>query len=45
MRRALWDAHVVTVQGRTVTVRKIPWIRTREMTVHTIDLDKGGDPR
>lgn len=36
-----WDAQVVTAQGRTVPVSETPWMRTREVMVHAIDLDAG----
>ncbi|WP_055481956.1 maleylpyruvate isomerase family mycothiol-dependent enzyme [Sphaerimonospora mesophila] len=34
-----WDALVVTAQGRTVPASEIPWMRTREVAVHAVDLD------
>lgn len=33
-----WDGEVVTAQGRTVTAREIPWMRSREVFVHAVDL-------
>lgn len=36
-----WRAEVVTAQGRTVAAEEIPWMRTREVAVHAIDLDAG----
>jgi maleylpyruvate isomerase len=36
-----WDAEVVTAQGRTVPATEIPWMRTREVAVHAIDLGTG----
>jgi maleylpyruvate isomerase len=36
-----WDAEVVTAQGRRVPASDIPWLRTREVTVHAIDLRAG----
>lgn len=38
-----WTNEVVTAQGRTVPAVKIPWLRTREVTIHAIDLDVGSD--
>jgi maleylpyruvate isomerase len=36
-----WQASVVTAQGRTVPATEIPWMRTREVMVHAVDLDAG----
>ncbi|MGZ4550452.1 MAG: maleylpyruvate isomerase N-terminal domain-containing protein [Blastococcus sp.] len=36
-----WHATVVTAQGRTVPATEIPWMRAREVAVHTVDLDAG----
>jgi maleylpyruvate isomerase len=36
-----WSQAVVTAQGRTVPATEIPWMRTREVAVHAIDLDAG----
>ena len=33
-----WNASVVTAQGRTVPAVEIPWLRTREVAVHAVDL-------
>jgi maleylpyruvate isomerase len=33
-----WDAKVVTAQGRTVAATEIPWMRTREVWIHGVDL-------
>jgi maleylpyruvate isomerase len=38
---AAWRAQVVTAQGRTVPADQIPWMRTREVTVHAVDLGTG----
>jgi maleylpyruvate isomerase len=38
---AAWRAEVVTAQGRGVTAYEIPWLRTREVAVHSVDLDAG----
>ncbi|WP_314175525.1 maleylpyruvate isomerase N-terminal domain-containing protein [Streptomyces winkii] len=38
---AAWDNEVVTAQGRTVPARSVLWLRTREVAVHTVDLDAG----
>lgn len=36
-----WDALIVTAQGRTVPASEIPWMRTREVWIHAVDLDAG----
>lgn len=36
-----WQAAVITAQGRTVAATEIPWMRTREVAVHAIDLGAG----
>ncbi|MEV0639874.1 maleylpyruvate isomerase family mycothiol-dependent enzyme [Streptomyces sp. NPDC050619] len=36
-----WRAPVVTAQGRTVPASEVPWMRTREVMVHAVDLDTG----
>lgn len=36
-----WQAQVVTAQGRTVPATETPWMRDREIFVHTVDLDSG----
>ena len=33
-----WATEVVTAQGRRVTAATLPWLRTRELWVHAIDL-------
>ncbi|SEF64365.1 maleylpyruvate isomerase [Thermomonospora echinospora] len=38
---AQWNAEVVTAQGRTVPATEIPWLRSREVCVHTVDLATG----
>jgi maleylpyruvate isomerase len=38
-----WSAKVVTGQGRTVPASEIPWLRTRELWIHAVDLGTGGD--
>jgi maleylpyruvate isomerase len=38
-----WDAIVVTGHGRRVPAREIPWLRTREVWVHAVDLCDGAD--
>jgi maleylpyruvate isomerase len=38
-----WDAIVVTGQGRQVPAREVPWLRTREVWVHAVDLRAGAD--
>ena len=34
---------MVTAQGRTVAATEIPWMRTREVAVHAVDLAAGVD--
>ncbi len=41
--QARWNAEVVTAQGRTVAATEIPWMRTREVAVHAVDLAAGVD--
>ncbi|MFI7609949.1 maleylpyruvate isomerase family mycothiol-dependent enzyme [Nonomuraea terrae] len=36
-----WNAEVVTAQGRTVPATEIPWLRSREVWVHAVDLAAG----
>jgi maleylpyruvate isomerase len=36
-----WDRSVVTGQGRTVPATDIPWLRVREVMVHSTDLGAG----
>ncbi|MFD5653571.1 maleylpyruvate isomerase family mycothiol-dependent enzyme [Streptomyces sp. NPDC127039] len=36
-----WRAPVVTAQGRTVPATELPWMRSREVCVHAVDLDAG----
>ncbi|MFG2544889.1 maleylpyruvate isomerase family mycothiol-dependent enzyme [Streptomyces sp. NPDC048594] len=36
-----WGAPVVTAQGRTVPAAELPWMRSREVCVHAVDLDTG----
>ncbi|MFI6520436.1 maleylpyruvate isomerase family mycothiol-dependent enzyme [Spirillospora sp. NPDC050679] len=36
-----WQILVVTAQGRTVPATEVPWMRSREVFVHTVDLDRG----
>jgi maleylpyruvate isomerase len=36
-----WAAPVVTAQGRTVPATELPWMRSREVCVHAVDLDAG----
>ncbi|MEU5881465.1 maleylpyruvate isomerase family mycothiol-dependent enzyme [Spirillospora sp. NPDC047279] len=36
-----WQARVVTAQGRTVPATEVPWMRSREIYVHAVDLDRG----
>jgi maleylpyruvate isomerase len=34
---------VTTVHGRTIPAAQLPWLRTRELAVHAVDLDAGVD--
>ncbi|MFC9970999.1 maleylpyruvate isomerase family mycothiol-dependent enzyme [Spirillospora sp. NPDC127200] len=36
-----WRTLVVTAQGRTVPATEVPWLRSREVLVHAVDLDRG----
>ncbi len=36
-----WSHEVVTAQGRTVPATEIPWMRSREVMVHAVDLGSG----
>ncbi|WP_320774573.1 maleylpyruvate isomerase family mycothiol-dependent enzyme [Streptomyces sp. CRN 30] len=36
-----WAAEVVTAQGRTVPATELPWMRSREVCVHAVDLGRG----
>jgi maleylpyruvate isomerase len=36
-----WQAKVITAQGRTVAATETPWMRSREVMVHAIDLATG----
>ncbi|MFF2727446.1 maleylpyruvate isomerase N-terminal domain-containing protein [Streptomyces sp. NPDC058008] len=36
-----WRAQVVTAQGRTVPASELPWMRSREVCVHAVDLGTG----
>ncbi len=38
-----WQAKVTTAQGRVVPATEIPWMRTREVAVHAVDLAAGAD--
>lgn len=38
-----WSAHVRTAQGRQVPATEIPWMRSREVMVHAVDLRAGLD--
>jgi maleylpyruvate isomerase len=43
--RDQWQAEVVTAQGRTVPATGIPWLRSRELWIHSCDLGATGDFR
>ena len=36
-----WSRAVTTAQGRSIEASEIPWLRTRELWIHAIDLDAG----
>ena len=36
-----WRAEVLTAQGRTVAASEVPWMRSREVMVHAVDLGTG----
>jgi maleylpyruvate isomerase len=36
-----WQAEVVTAQGRAVAATETPWMRSRELMVHAVDLATG----
>lgn len=38
---AQWTATVKTIQGRAMPATEIPWLRSREVLIHTVDLDRG----
>jgi maleylpyruvate isomerase len=38
---AAWSAPVRTAQGRAIPGREIPWMRIREVWLHSVDLDAG----
>ena len=38
---AAWAALVTNVQGRVIRASAVPWIRAREMWIHSVDLDAG----
>ena len=40
-----WAAMVVSAQGRDIPVSETPWMRAKEVWVHSVDLDKGGSFR
>jgi maleylpyruvate isomerase len=41
MPKAAWSAHITNVQGREIPATDIPWMRAREMWIHSVDLDVG----
>jgi maleylpyruvate isomerase len=41
MPKAAWSAHIKNVQGREMPATEIPWLRAREMWIHSVDLDVG----
>jgi maleylpyruvate isomerase len=36
-----WDAKLITAQGLTRSASEVPWMRAREVYIHSIDLDAG----
>ncbi len=42
MSEKAWAARVKNVQGVDIAATDIPWIRAREMWIHSVDLDVGG---
>jgi len=36
-----WQGEVVTAQGRTVPATEVPWLRSREVFIHAVDMDRG----
>lgn len=38
---AAWAALVTNVQGRVIRASSVPWMRAREMWIHSVDLDAG----
>jgi len=36
-----WGHEIVTAQGRTVPASETPWMRSREVMIHAVDLDSG----
>ncbi len=38
---AAWAALVTNVQGRVIRASAVPWMRAREMWIHSVDLDAG----
>jgi maleylpyruvate isomerase len=38
---AAWNRPVVTIQGRTVPAMELPWMRAREVNIHSVDLQAG----
>ena len=36
-----WGNEIVTAQGRTVPASETPWMRSREVMIHAVDLDAG----
>jgi maleylpyruvate isomerase len=37
-----WSSQVITGRGRTVDATELPWMRTREVWIHAVDLNVGG---
>ena len=41
LQQAALTREVTTAQGRSIPAGEIPWLRTREVAVHAVDLDAG----
>ncbi len=37
-----WSAQVVSAQGRAITLAEVPWMRSREVWIHSVDLTEPG---
>jgi maleylpyruvate isomerase len=35
---AAWSEHIVNAQGKAITASEVPWMRTREVWIHLVDL-------
>jgi len=41
MTEAAWSAEVLNAQGRAVRATEVPWMRSREVLIHAVDLGTG----